>query len=156
MLKNVKLQKKKLSPSRSVDFDFDKSLFSNFNSGNVETGHNECNSRGWITHYAYETYMQNISLNVNLWGCTVTNWQNIHLPCPLSAGGCDCASTDPFAYTWDEPNNCLFNTVCIFDAQMIKANEKYDIVKDPKLHSAHSDFDFQSFVFKVYNKPVFL
>ena len=36
---------------------------------------------------------------------------------------------------------------------MIKANEKYYIVKDPKLTSAQSDFDLQSFMFQVYNKP---
>ena len=36
---------------------------------------------------------------------------------------------------------------------MIKANDKYYIVKDPKLNSAQLDFDFQSFMFQVYNKP---
>ena len=60
-------KKIKLSPSSSsVEFDFDKSLFSNLNSGDVETGNNEFNSRGWITHYTHETYLQNVSLNVNL------------------------------------------------------------------------------------------
>ena len=159
MLKNANLQRKekkiKLSPSSiSVEFDFDKSLFSNFNSGDgTGTGNNECNSRRWITHYTYETYMQNVRLNVNLRDGTVNNWQNIPLPCPLSAGGCDSTSTDPFAYTWDEPNNCLFTMICTFDIQMIKANEKYYIVKDPKLSSAQSDFDLQSFMFQIYNKP---
>ena len=36
---------------------------------------------------------------------------------------------------------------------MIKANDKYYIVKDPKFTSAQSDFDLQSFMFQVYNKP---
>ena len=40
-----------------------------------------------------------------------------------------------------------------FDAQMIKANDNYYIVKDPKTTSAQSDFDLQSFMFQVYNKP---
>ena len=97
--------------------------------------------------------MQNFSLNVNLRDGTVNNWQNIPLPCPLSAGGCDSTSTEPFAYTWDEPNNCLFTVIRTFDAEMIKANDKYYIVKDPKLSSAQSDFDLQSFIFQVYNKP---
>ena len=135
-------KKIKLSPSLPVvEFDFDKPLFSNFNLGDVGTGNNECNSRGRITHYTYETYMQNVSLNVNLRDGTVNNWQNIPLTCPLLAGGCDSISTDPFAYTWDELNNCLFTMICTFDAQMIKANDKYYIVKDPKLSSAQSDFD---------------
>ena len=41
------------------------------------------------------------------------------------------------------------------EAQMIKANDKYYIIKDPKLSSAQSDFDLQSFMFQVYNKPLF-
>ena len=147
-------KKKKLSPSsNSVEFDFDKSLFSNFNTGDVGTRNNEGNSQGWITHNTYETYMQNVSLNVNLRDGTVNNWQIIPLPCLLSAGGCGSKSTDPFAYTWNETNNCLFTMICTFDAQMIKANDKYCIVKDPKLTSAQSDFDLQSFMFQVYNKP---
>ena len=73
-----KRRKKKLSPSSSsVEFDFDKSLFSNFISSDVGTGNNECKFRGWITHYTYETYLQNVSLNVNLRDGTVKNWQNI-------------------------------------------------------------------------------
>ena len=108
---------------------------------------------GWITHYTYETYMQNVSLNVNLRDGTVNNWQNIPLPWPLSAGGCNPTSTDPFAYTWDQPNNFLFTMIRTFDAEIIKANDKYYIVKDPKLTSAQSDFDLQSFMFQVYNKP---
>ena len=71
----------KLSPScNSVEFDFDKSLFSSFNSDDFGNGNIECCSRVWITHYIYETYMQNISLNVNFRDSTVNNWQNIPLP----------------------------------------------------------------------------
>ena len=40
-----------------------------------------------------------------------------------------------------------------FDAQIIKAIDKYYIVKDPKLCSAQSDFDLQNFMFQVYNEP---
>ena len=80
--------------------------------------------RGWYTHYTYETYMQNVSLNVNLRDGTVNNWQNISLNCPLSIRDCDSTSTDPFAYTWVEHNICLFTTICTFDAQLIKGNDK--------------------------------
>ena len=139
--------------SSSVKIVFDKSLFSNFNSGDFGTGNNECNSRGWITHYTYENYMQNVSLNVNLRDGTVNNLQKVPLPCPMSTGGCDSTSTEPFAYTWDESNNCFCTTICAFDAQMIKTNGKYYIVKVPKLCSAQSDFYLQSCMFQVYNKP---
>ena len=36
---------------------------------------------------------------------------------------------------------------------MIKSNEKYYIVKDQKFTSPQSDFDLQSFLFQVFNKP---
>ena len=36
---------------------------------------------------------------------------------------------------------------------MIKANDKYYLVKDPKHNSAQSRFDLQIFMFQVYNKP---
>ena len=65
----------------------------------------------------------------------------------------DKVEPSPFAYTWDEPNNCFFTTIRTFDAQMIKANDKNYIVKDPKLTSAQSDFELQSCMFQVYNKP---
>ena len=100
--------------------------------------------------------MQNVSLNVNFRDGTVNKWQNIPLPSSLSAGGSDSTSTDPFAYTWDEPNNCLFTMIRTFDPQMIKANDNYYIVKDPKLSCVQSDFDLQSFMLQVYNKPVFM
>ena len=97
--------------------------------------------------------MQNVSLNVNLRDGTVNNLKNIPLLCPLSAGVRDSTSTDPLAYNWDEPNNCVFTIICPFDAQMIKANEKYYILKDPKLTSAQSDIDLQSFMFQTHIKP---
>ena len=97
--------------------------------------------------------MQKVSLNVNLRDGTVNNWQKIPLLCPLSAEGCDSTSADPFANNWDEPKNCLFTIIRIFDTQMVKANDKYYIVKDPKLTSAQSDFDLQSFMFQVYIEP---
>ena len=51
-------------------------------------------------HTTYETYMQNISPNVNIRVGTVNNRQNKPLPCRhLLDGGCDTTSTDLFAYT---------------------------------------------------------
>ena len=63
------------------------------------------------------------------------------------------ASTDPIAHTWDELNNCLFTTIHTFDAQIIKSNDNFYMVKDPKLNSALSDFELQNFMFQIYSKP---
>ena len=31
----------------------------------------------------------------------------LQLPCPLEELGCDTTSFDPYAYTWDAPDNCV-------------------------------------------------
>ena len=85
----------------SIDFDFDNTFFSKSNSGSVGTDNNEWNSRGLITHYTYGEYRQNFSLNENRRDSTVNNRQINPLPCPLSGGGCNSISADPFPFTWD-------------------------------------------------------
>ena len=74
--------------------------------------------------------MQNVSLNVDLRDDTNNNWQYIPL-----AGGCNATTTDPIAYNWDEPNNCLFTLIRTFDAQMIKANDKNSTESQTELNS---------------------
>ena len=54
--------------------------------------HNECDGRSWIKLDNFETYMQNVTLTVNLKDGTVNNWQNILLPCPVSTNGCETTS----------------------------------------------------------------
>ena len=44
---------------------------------------------------------------------------------------------------------CYFTIILTIDAQMIKANEKYYIVKDPIHTSPQSDFDLISFMFQL-------
>ena len=70
--------------------------------------------------------MQNLTLTVNLKDGTVNNWQNIPLPCPVSTNGCETTSLDAFAYTWEEPKNCILNR---FPAKMIQNEESYYIIK---------------------------
>ena len=73
------------------------------NSGpNIGENPNECDDSGWKIHDTFETYMQDPTLNVNLRGGSVNNWQNIPLPCTLSEGGCQSTSTNPHAYKESE------------------------------------------------------
>ena len=116
------------------------------NSGpNIGENPNECDDSGWIIHDTFETYMQDTTLNVNLRGGSVNNWQNIPLPCTLSEGGCQSTSTDPHAYSWEKQDNCLFALREQFEGKMIKIGDNYYISKE----SAKE----QSFLFQVYNKP---
>ena len=103
--------------------------------------------------------MENISLSVNSKNGTVINWQNIPLPCPVYENGCDTTSLDPFAYTWDEPQNCNFSVLKKFEAKMIRNEENYYIVKDTftKISNHHTrGRDTQQFMLKILNKLQFL
>ena len=44
----------------------------------------------------------------------------LHLPCPLEDLECDATSIDPYAYTWDAPDNCLLAIHRREDVNMIK------------------------------------
>ena len=88
--------------------------------------------------------MQDTTLNVNLRGGSVNDWQNIPLPCTLSEGGCQSTSTDPHAYSWEKQDNCLFAVREQFEGKMIKIDNYY-IAKESEKE--------QSFLFQLYNKP---
>ena len=44
----------------------------------------------------------------------------LQLPCPLEELGCNTTSFDPYAYTWDAPNNCILAIYRKEDVNMIK------------------------------------
>ena len=103
--------------------------------------------------------MQNISLTVNLKDGTVNNWHNIPLPCLVYENGCETTSLDLFAYSWNEPENCIFSVLIKFEAKMIRNEEKYYIVKDSftKISNHHTrGRDTQQFMLKILNKPQFI
>ena len=89
--------------------------------------------------------MLDTTLNVNLRGGSVNNWQNIPLPCTLSEGGCQSTSTDPHAYSWEKQDYCLLAVREQFEGKMIKIGDNYYISKESEKE--------QSFLFQVYNKP---
>ena len=98
--------------------------------------------------------MQNVTLTVKLKDGTVNNWQNIPLPCPVSTNGCETTSLDAFAYTWEEPKNCIFTVLNRFPAKMIQNEESYYIIKgnsSPSIHSTQT-MDSQKFMLQVMNK----
>ena len=114
---------------KNILFCFDKKIVTNTNRGKVDGDyHNEFSDRSWIHLDTFESFMQNSFLTVNLKDGTVNNWQNIPLPCPVYENRCDTTSLGPFAYTWDEPQNCIFLVLNKFEAKMIRNKETYYIV----------------------------
>ena len=96
------------------------------NSGpNIGESTNECDVSGWIIHDMFETYMKVTTLNVNLRGVSVNNWQKTPLPCTLSKGSCQSTSSDPHAYTWEKQDNCLFAIREQFEGKMIKTGDDF-------------------------------
>ena len=77
------------------------------------------------------------------------------MPCPVSTNGCETTSLDAFAYTWEEPKNCIFTVLNRFPAKMIRNEESYYIIKhisSPSIHSTQTK-DSHKFMLQVMNKP---
>ena len=125
------------------------------NKGKVDTKYrNQCDDEGFITHRTYETHMQDIDLNLDLRDGTVNNLQNIPLPCSVSEGGCESTSTDPYAYTWQNQDNCQSFEISEHFAKMVKINDKYYLIRDSdNEHDRKIHFEKNSFVLQIYNKP---
>ena len=143
--------------SINIPFRSDKKIVTNTNRGKIDGKyHNECSDGSWIHLATFESYMQIISLTVNLNNGTVNNWQNIPLPCPVYENGCETTSLDPFSYTWNEPENCIFSFLKKFEAKIIQNKENYYIVKDSftKISNNHTrGRDTQQLMLKTLNKP---
>ena len=120
-----------------IELNNRKISYKNYGADLEDDSSTACDDSGDISHYSFETLMQEISLEVNVQDKSVYNTQGQKLPCALHEGGCDSTSLDPFAYSWDIPENCLVFKKFTQDAKMIKydieaGNPKYFIVSDEK------------------------
>ena len=108
---------------------------------------NECEDTGWVVRDSYQTFMENVILNVDLKTMQIRNVNNFVLPCKVSEGGCASTSLDVGAYTWNQPENCLFKKIrSVYNGQMIKFNDQFFISTDPK-----SKWDDPNFFFEIFN-----
>ena len=55
---------------------------------------------------------------------------NIPLPCPVSMNVCEKTPWDTFAYSWEEPKKFIFPVLNKFQAEMIRYDKFYHIIKD--------------------------
>ena len=124
---------------------------------------NDCTETGWIYHDTYETYMQDIKLKVNLKDGTVNNPYNIPLPCSLNKNGCDSGSTDPYAYTSENRENCIIEELHTAPVKMIQMDRKYYIVREYEAEPETTEAVIRraqpfkgprnTFIFQIYNNP---
>ena len=107
---------------------------------------NECKDTGWVVKDSYQTFMENVILNVDLKTMRIRNVYNFSLPCKVSEGGCPSTSLDVGTYTWNQPENCLFKKIrSVYNGQMIKFNDQYFISTDPKSKLDDLHFFFENF-----------
>ena len=94
---------------------------------------NECKVTGWVVRDSYQTFMENVIINVDLKTMQIRNVNIFVLPCKVSEGRCASTSLDVGAYTWNQPENCLFKKIrFVYNGQMIKFKDQYFISTDPK------------------------
>ena len=123
----------------------------------------DCDGRGHIKHYTFETYMQQV-LKANADNKKVQNPNGFVLPCSLTDGGCESTSLDPFAYTWTQPSNCLLSILFQNKAKMVKylldpTPAQYYIVSDgntepterEKMYGRDENSDKLAMKFRIYD-----
>ena len=63
----------------------------------------------------------------------------LQLPCTLEELGCDTTSFDPYAYTWEAPENCVLAIHRKEDVNMIKQEKKLVYCQWTQQHQPVSD-----------------
>ena len=113
-----------------------------------DTFKNECDGYEgfeWIEKDTFETHIQDITLNVKLRDGTIMNRNGQPLSCKLDELGCDSTSLDPYAYVWDNPDNCILTVLKEEYVNMIKNDDQYYI--DSKNDSENK------YLFEIKNRP---
>ena len=81
---------------------------------------NECDSYGWVNRKTFEVHVQQVVLKLRTKDGKVMSKDEWQLPCPLEELGCNTTSFDPYAYTWEAPDNFVIAIHWKEDVNMIK------------------------------------
>ena len=85
---------------------------------------NECDSNGWVKRKTFEGHVQGLVLEVRTKDGKVMSKDGLQLPCSLEGLGCNTTSFEPYAYTWEAPDNCVLGIRRKEDVNMIKQGKK--------------------------------
>ena len=75
----------------------------------------------------------------------VSSDMGLILPCALEELGCETTSLDPYAYNWDNPDNCVLSVLQTEEVNTVKQDTKYYVISGKESTS--------KFVFEVKNNP---
>ena len=129
------------------DFDDNGADFSDRN-------RNECDSYGWANRRTFEGHAQDVVLKVRTKNGKVMSKDGQQLPCPLEDLGCDTSSFDPYAYTWDAPDNCVLAIHREEDVNMIKQEKNNYYIVNGRNNTSQYLFEVKTKSEVFCNKPV--
>ena len=102
-----------------------------FDSGRADLSDNyrhECDSYGWINRKTSEGHEQDVVLKVRTKDGKVRSKNGLQLPWSFEEFGCNTTSFDPYAYTFDAPDNCVIAIHRKKDVNMIKQGKQTTIL----------------------------
>ena len=74
---------------------------------------------------SYQTVMEIPILNVDIKAMQFRNVNKFVLPCKISEGRFSSTSLDVRAFTWNQPENCLFKRIrSVYNGPMMKFNDQ--------------------------------
>ena len=89
---------------------------------------NHCNARGWITRATFLPHIQRTTLKVRMSAGKILSDSAQVLPSALEELCCETTSLDPYAYSWDYPENCVLSVLRTEEINMVKQGTKYYII----------------------------
>ena len=90
----------------------------------------ECDSLRWVNRKTFQGHVEDFTPKIATMDGKVMRKDGLQLPCPQEELRCDTTSFDPYAYTWDDPHNCLSAIQPKENVNMIKPgkNNHYIVV----------------------------
>ena len=114
---------------------------------NIETN-------GWVNRKTFEDYVQDVMLKVLTKDGKVMSKGGLQLPCPLEELGCNTTSFDPYAYTWEAPDNCVLAIQRKENVNMIKQGKNNCYIVSGQNNTSQYLFEVKTEPKFFCNKPV--
>ena len=89
---------------------------------------NEGDSHAWVNRKTFEGHVQDVVLKVLTKDGKIMSKDALQLQRPLEELECDTTSFDPYAYTWDAPDNWVLAIHRKEDVNMIKQGKTTTIL----------------------------
>ena len=115
---------------------------------------NECNSYGWVNRMTFEGHVQDVVHKVSTKNGKVMSKDGLQSPCPLEELGCDTTSFDPYAYTWDAPDNFVLAIHRKEDVNLIRQGKNNYYFVSGRKNTSQYLFEIKTEPQTFCNKPV--